>query len=147
MTPDIKHGLILGLSGFTAAAIGLAILLDPQAFYASYGVLLTPQPNLMSELRAPAANLAALGMIVLSGAVYQRMAQQAATLGATVFLAFAAGRLLSLILDGWPSESILVAFAIEIILGVLCLWVARRRKKADGAHGYGVVDLQKPNFS
>lgn len=129
MTFDFKRRIVLGFSGLTAASIGLAITMDPQAFYASYGIALVPQPNLMSELRAPAANLAVLGVIILSGALYQKAARLAALLGATVFSAFAAGRILSLILDGRPSNSVLAALGIEVVLALLCMWTVGQESR------------------
>ena len=134
-----RRRLVLGISGLAATTVGLAITLDPQAFYASYGIVLTPQPNLMSELRAPAANLAVLGLIILSGALYKRITHSAALLGTAVFLAFAMGRVVSLVLDGRPSDSILAALGIEVVLALLCLWVAApRRQRADKVSGAGV---------
>ena len=134
MTPELKHRLVLGMSGLTASIIGLAITLDPQSFYASYGIELLPQPSLMSELRAPAANLAVLGLIILCGAFYQKYTRNSARLGVTVFSAFAIGRTISFVLDGWPSDGILVAFAIEVLLASLCLWVVGvNTKSADPA--------------
>ncbi len=130
MKLELKPRLILGMSGLTAFAIGLAITLDPQSFYANYGIVLSPQPNLMSELRAPAANLAVLGLIILCGAFYKKLVQASALLGATVFSAFAVGRTISFVLDGWPSENILAAFAIEVLLAVLCLWVVGGNAKS-----------------
>jgi len=130
MTFELKRRFALGVSGLTAFAIGLAITLDPPSFYASYGIVLPPQPNLMSELRAPAANLAALGLIILFGAIYQKLTQASALLGVTVFSAFAIGRTISFALDGRPSESILTAFAIEIFLAMLCLWVVGGHTKS-----------------
>lgn len=134
-----RRRLVLGISGLAAITVGLAITLDPQAFYASYGIVLTPQPNLMSELRAPAANLAVLGLIILSGALYKRVMHSAALLGTAVFLAFAMGRVVSLVLDGRPSDSILAALGIEVVLALLCLWVAApRRQRAGKVSGAGV---------
>ncbi len=130
MKLELRGRLILGMSGLTAFAIGLAITLDPQSFYAHYGIVLSPQPNLMSELRAPAANLAVLGLIILCGAFYQKLVQASALLGATVFSAFTVGRTISFVLDGWPSENILAAFAIEVLLAVLCLWVVGGNAKS-----------------
>ncbi|MEM1075863.1 MAG: DUF4345 domain-containing protein [Pseudomonadota bacterium] len=120
---DFKRRFTLGMSGLMASIIGLAITLDPQSFYASYGIVLSPQPNLMSELRAPAANLTVLGLIILRGALHQKLVQTSAWLGVTVFSAFAIGRTISFVLDGWPSESILAAFAIEVLLAMLCFWI------------------------
>lgn len=135
MTFDFERRLVLGFSGLAAAAIGLAITLDPQAFYASYGIVLTPQPNLMSELRAPGANLAVLGVIILAGAFYKKIAHAAALLGTAVFFAFAAGRTASLFLDGRPSDGLLAALGIEVILAVSCLWVARQQGLSASAQG------------
>ena len=123
MTPELKRRLVLGVSGLTASIIGLAIALDPQSFYASYGIILSPQPNLMSELRAPAVNLAVLGLIILCGAFYQKLTRASALLGVTVFSAFAVGRTISFVLDGRPSDSILAALAIEVLLAMMCWWV------------------------
>ncbi|WP_170411537.1 DUF4345 domain-containing protein [Ruegeria arenilitoris] len=130
MKLELRGRLILGMSGLTAFAIGLAITLDPQSFYANYGIVLSPQPNLMSELRAPAANLAVLGLIILCGAFYQKLVQTSALLGVTVFSAFALGRTVSFVLDGLPSDSILAAFAIEVFLALLCLWVVGGNAKS-----------------
>lgn len=130
MTLDLKRRFALGMSGLTAFTIGLAITLDPHSFYASYGIVLSPQPNLMSELRAPAANLAALGLIILCGAFYQKLVQASAWLGVTVFSAFAIGRTISFALDGWPSDSILAAFAIEVVLAMMCWWVVDGNAKS-----------------
>ncbi|WP_170402155.1 DUF4345 domain-containing protein [Ruegeria arenilitoris] len=130
MKLELRRRLILGMSGLTAFAIGLAITLDPQSFYANYGIVLSPQPNLMSELRAPATNLAVLGLIILCGACYQKLVQTSALLGVTVFSAFALGRTISFVLDGLPSDSILAAFAIEVFLALLCLWVVGGNAKS-----------------
>ena len=45
--------ITLGISGITALVIGSFITLAPHAFYAGYGITLGPEPNLLSELRAP----------------------------------------------------------------------------------------------
>ncbi|SIS79521.1 protein of unknown function [Roseivivax lentus] len=117
----------LAVSGVTALGIGGAILAAPQAFYASYGIALGPDPNLLSELRAPAAGLAALGALMLAGirrAAFSRIAIAAAL---TVYLAFPAGRLVGLIVDGMPGGSILGALAIELAIAGLCLAAFRHR--------------------
>lgn len=132
--------IVLGLAGSTALVIGLAITCAPVAFYASYGIALTPQPNLMSELRAPGANLATLGLIILAGAFFQRMARTAAFLGAAVFIAFATGRVVSLIVDGRPADTVLAALGVEAALGVSCLLVARPKGlQRRGGQGSGLA--------
>ena len=55
--------IALGVAGITALGIGASILIAPYAFYASYGIVLAPNPSLLSELRAPGAGLAAFGAV------------------------------------------------------------------------------------
>ncbi|MBY6059005.1 DUF4345 domain-containing protein [Leisingera daeponensis] len=117
--------LTIGAAGLTAFGIGLAITLAPHSFYAGYGIDLGADPTLLSELRAPGANLAALGTVIFAGALRSGMARLSAMLGAIVFLAFAIGRVVSLALDGWPVAGVLAALAIELVIGLLCFFAVR----------------------
>ncbi|MBO6758487.1 MAG: DUF4345 domain-containing protein [Roseibium sp.] len=112
--------LVLGAAGITALGIGTAIAVAPAAFYAAYGIAFGTGPDLLSELRAPGANLAVLGALILAGAVRSRMMKLSAAVGAVVFLAYAAGRFVGVVLDGVPSDGIVFAMAIELVLGGLC---------------------------
>lgn len=111
----------LGISGITALMIGAFILVAPQAFYASYGITLAPDPNMLSELRGPGAGLAALGGLMLAGLARPGIAPVALAAALAVYLAFPVGRLVSLALDGVPGGSVLGALAIEIAIAALLL--------------------------
>ncbi|MGR3564284.1 MAG: DUF4345 domain-containing protein [Heliomarina sp.] len=113
--------LTLGVAGLTALGIGLAITLAPRVFYAGYGIELGADARLLSELRAPGASLASLGVVIFAGALRPGMARVSAALGAIVFLAFATGRIVSMAVDGWPGGSIMAALVIEVAIGLLCL--------------------------
>ncbi len=121
MSTTLLQKLTIGIAGVTALSIGLAITSAPSGFYASYGIEIGSDPNLMSELRAPGMNLAALGAVIFAGVIRPQMAHFSAALGALVFLAFALGRLVSIALDGMPESGILVALFIEIFVGGFCL--------------------------
>lgn len=125
MTTHLLARLVTGAAGLTALGVGIAILSDPTGFYAGYGIEIAANPDLLSELRAPGANLAALGAMIALGALRAAWTRRAAGLGAVVFLAFAFGRLASLALDGAPSEALTTALVIELIIGGLCLAAAR----------------------
>ena len=58
---------VLFVAGLTACAIGTFIAVSPQALYLSYGIDLRGNFDLLSELRAPGTNLAALGGLMLAG--------------------------------------------------------------------------------
>ena len=113
--------MTLGLSGITALAIGTFITLAPHAFYASYGIALEPDPNLLSELRAPGAGLAVFGALMLAGVVRAAMAPIALAVALTVFLAFPVGRIVGIVLDGMPSGSVIGALAFEVVVAALLL--------------------------
>ena len=119
MTMVLWRRLVLGAAGIIALGIGLAILSDPSGFYAGYGVDIGADPNLRSELRAPGANLAVLGAIILAGAVWSVWARISAILGAAVFLAYGVGRVVSMALDGYPGQGLVEAAVIEFVIGLL----------------------------
>jgi hypothetical protein len=116
----------LGAAGITSLGIGAFILAAPHTFYASYGIALGQDPSLLSELRAPAAGLTAFGGVMLAGIVRPLLRQAAMVAALTVFLAFPAGRVLSLVADGVPSGGILGALVLELAIAGLCLCAFRR---------------------
>ena len=113
--------IILGFAGFIAFAIGSFITLAPVAFYAGYGITLDHDPNLLNELRGPGANLAALGAVVMAGLFIQSLTKTSIAIALVIFLAFPVGRVIGIMADGMPSESVLAALAIEIVVGALLL--------------------------
>jgi len=117
----------LGISGMTALGIGAFILAAPHTFYANYGITLGNDASLLSELRAPAAGLAALGVLMLAGLVRSAFSPVAIAAALTVFLAFPAGRLIGLMVDGMPSGGIIGALVLELAIAALCLTAFRRR--------------------
>lgn len=115
--------IVLGAAGIIAVAIGLALTFTPHGFYTGYGRDIGTDPIRLSELRAAGANLAGLGAVIAVGAALPALTRLSAALGTLVFWAFALGRGISLMLDGWPGNSIASAFVIELTLGALCLIV------------------------
>lgn len=127
MKPTLIEKIALGLSGLTSLTIGAFILFAPRAFYASYGITLGEDANLLSELRAPGAGLAGFGILMLLGIQRHAVLTVAMAVALTVFIAFPVGRLVGLAVDGVPSSSVIGALAVELIIAVLCLAAFRRR--------------------
>lgn len=132
--------IALGISGVTALAIGTVITLAPHTFYASYGIELGQDPNLVNELRAPGAGLAVFGALILAGIVRTAMAPISLAVALTVFLAFPAGRIVGIVLDGMPSGSVIGALAFEIIIAGLML-AAFKPTRTAGSSRERFVDL------
>lgn len=127
MRPSLLEKIALGLSGLTALTIGAFILFAPHAFYASYGITLTQDASLLSELRAPGAGLAGFGLLMLLGIWRHRILPVAIAVALTVFIAFPAGRLVGLAVDGMPSGSVVGALVVELVIAALCLAAFRKR--------------------
>ena len=125
--------ITLGIGGVTALAIGTMITLAPHAFYASYGITLGQDPNLLNELRAPGAGLAVFGALMLAGIVRAAMAPIALAVALTVFLAFPVGRIVGIVMDGMPSGSVIGALAFEIIIAALLLAAFKPTRTADSS--------------
>ncbi len=130
----------LGIGGITAVAIGACITLAPHTFYGSYGITLGQDPNLLSELRAPGAGLAVLGAIMLAGMIRANIRPVALAVALTVYLAFPAGRIVGIVVDGMPSGGIIGALAVEIIIAGLLL-VAFKPRRVMSSDSGRFVDL------
>ena len=130
MTLNRFEKLALGLSGVTALGIGAFILAAPHAFYAGYGIPLGDDVNLLSEFapRAPGSPPSAPSCWPGSSGV--RSSQAAIIAALTVFLAFPAGRVVGIVVDGMPSSGILGALALELALAGLCLLAFFHRFRA-----------------
>ena len=131
--------ITLGIGGVTALAIGTMITLAPHAFYASYGITLGQDPNLLNELRAPGAGLAVFGALMLAGVVRAAMAPIALAVALTVYVAFPVGRIVGIAMDGMPSSSVIGALVFEIIIAGLLLAAFKLRTTGSGRERF--VDL------
>lgn len=111
----------LGTAGALATGIGAALTVAPAAVLAGSGIVLAPDPNLLSELRAPGAGLVGLGLVMLAGLRHTALRPMALIAAAIVFLGYPLGRLVGIAVDGRPSGAILSALAAEI---AVALWLA-----------------------
>ena len=64
---------------------------------------------------------------MLAGIVRRALQLASVVAALTVFLAFPAGRVLSLVADGMPSSAILGALVLELAIAAMCLAAFRRR--------------------
>ncbi|GEK21874.1 DUF4345 domain-containing protein [Cellulomonas xylanilytica] len=112
---------LLVVAGAVAVVVGAAVLLTPVAFSASYGVVLGSDADALSERRAPGAGLLVIGGLLVAGAFVARLRFTALLAGTLVYLAYGLARVLSLVLDGRPTDGLLVAGVVELAIGAACL--------------------------
>lgn len=113
--------LVLLLAGLGASGIALAIQIAPEMFYASYGIELGGNSNLINELKAPAGALLLAGVLILAGSIRVRLIVLSTAIAAAVYLSFGLSRVLSMIIDGVPHDALVSAAVAEVAIGTICL--------------------------
>lgn len=122
--------ILLLASGLLALGIGGALLLDPVGFEAGAGIELGRNASLLSEMRAQGGALLAGGVLIMTGAFVPAMTRASAVVAATVLLAYGLARVLGIMLDGTPSDTLLAATAVELGLGGATLGALFRSRQA-----------------
>jgi len=72
--------------------------------------------------------LVLFGLVMLAAVVIPRIRTVALWAAAILYLSYGLGRIVSVVLDGVPHVNLLAALAIEIVVGLLCLYVLRARR-------------------
>ena len=120
MNPVVTKS-ILGLSGALLLIIGAAVLFTPETFATANGIALGDDPSLKSEYRAPGGMLVASAVFVLLGAVRRRYMRSAFALAALIYGSYGIARLIGIGADGMPSEGLVQAMIVELLIGSICL--------------------------
>ncbi len=117
---------ILLLSGVVPVVVGGAILFAPTAFFAASGIVLSESSSLLSEIRAPGGALVTSGLLVMSGAFVPRLTFTSTVISTVMYLSYAASRILSMVVDGMPTGTLVNATILELVLGLVGLFALTR---------------------
>lgn len=131
MEKNIFIKALLIISGFIGIWIGYSLLFSPVAFEASAGINLGEDTNLLSEIRAPAGLLLVSGIIIILGAFFSKLTIYSIQLSCLIYLSYGLSRLVSIIFDGFPSEPLQIALFVELLVGLICLFVLLRFYKKE----------------
>ena len=115
-----KTKLYLILAGVVLLLVGGFIGLMPQEYMGKFEVT-AYQQDLMSELRGMGGSLFIFGTFVLLGGIVKQIETTALSVATLMYSAFSIFRFIGIIVDGLPSEGILVALAIEVIFAAFGL--------------------------
>jgi len=122
---------LLVAAGLILLAVGAAILLAPVSFHASGGVELSPDPSLLSEIRAPGGSLAAFGALMVTGAFVRRLTAISALGGTLIYLSYGLSRVFGMAVDGVPSGQLVGVTVLELAVGLACAGAAFKLAKAE----------------
>ncbi|WP_028980042.1 DUF4345 domain-containing protein [Sporocytophaga myxococcoides] len=115
--------IFLFAAGLIGMIIGASLLIIPIAFEASAGIRLDNEVNILSEVRAPGGTLMAAGILIASGAFVSGMTYISIVLAALFYLSYGLSRTISIILDGLPTDTLVMATVSEIIIGLISLYL------------------------
>ena len=123
---------VLAGSGALLGLIGGAMLTKTRSFLETSGVEIAADPSLLSELKAPSGLLIIAAALMLAGSMRFRFANLGLVTGSVVYGSYALARIAGMVLDGLPSESLVIATVIELgLAGLLALLRLRNRKTAE----------------
>ncbi len=114
--------IVLIVSGLVATIIGAAILFAPVAFYAAYGIEIADNFGLLNEIRASGGAVLASGLLIMSGAFVDKLAFTAIVVSTLLYLPYGLSRVMSIVIDGMPVEGFVQAAALEIVIGLVCVF-------------------------
>ena len=120
------------ISGLILAGVGGVIVFMPVAFYANNGIELGGNISLLSEIRASGSALLASGTLVMSGAFVAKLAFASAVVSSLVYLSYGLSRILSMAVDGMPAEGLVQAAALEIAIGLACVFALSKYRENEG---------------
>ena len=123
MKNSIVVKTVLILSGLIASGIGGTIVFHPVAFYATYGIELAGNISLFNEIRAPGGALLASGILIMLGAFVDKLTFTSVVVSTLLYLSYGLSRIVSMTIDGMPAEGLVQAAALEIVIGLVCVFV------------------------
>ncbi len=122
---EIIKIIVLVLSGLLLMMVGLMRMTNPVKTYAkNSGIALGNEVDLLNEIRGASALMFCGGIIILLGTIISVLTTSSFVVATLIFLGFAVGRLLSVVVDGKPNKQLVTGLITEIVLGaanVFCL--------------------------
>lgn len=116
----------LVICGIIGIYVGIEILFFPVTFYKDSGIEIGGNVSLMNELRASGGSLLACGTLVALGAFWVKLRFTAIVLSSLLYLSYGFSRVFSMVVDGMPEEILLYVAALEITIGLICLFALIR---------------------
>lgn len=127
--PQIKK-LVLHSAAFGLAIIGAVYLVAPGAMFSLYGISMETATELSMVRSAYGGVFIAFAMLFAAGAFNPQLSNTALYALCAFMGGFAAGRVVSLVLDGAPHPLLIVILAVEIFYAVAAVVLLRAPRNA-----------------
>lgn len=105
------------LSSIIGLYVGVGLLFFPISFQAQSEIILGDNISLLSDTRASGAVIVFASLLILLGIFRKDWTYISLLVSSLIFLSYGIGRILSLLLDGMPSQGLFVAMILELLIG------------------------------
>ncbi|MEM7186224.1 MAG: DUF4345 domain-containing protein [Bacteroidota bacterium] len=124
--------IYLFLSGLILTAVGGLTTFNPINVKANEGIEIAGNASALNDVRSFGMLLLATALLSFLGSFRSSIRKTASIITFLLFLSLGLGRLLSIILDGMPSDGIVKATGLEFILGFagLALFLIHQKKQS-----------------
>lgn len=131
MKRSLALNIFLLLSGLIGVVVGVAILFFPGPFYATSHIELGGNISLLNEIRAPGGSLLVTGILVMLGVFVERLTYTSLVVSTLTYLAYGLSRILSMAVDGLPTMDFIIVAALEIVIGLIGVFVWANFRKTE----------------
>ncbi|WP_196885367.1 DUF4345 domain-containing protein [Aureivirga sp. CE67] len=123
--------IFLVISGLILAFIGGSTLIIPTEMKTTAAIEINGNVNLLNDVRAFGMLVLSVGILTISGAFNKKLTFTSNLTSSLLFLTLGLGRLISIIVDGMPVDSLQKATGLEFVLGIigLILFLKNRNKQ------------------
>jgi hypothetical protein len=123
--------IYLFISGLILTVIGTLTTFNPVNIKANEGIEIAGNSSALNDVRSFGMLLLATALLLFLGSFKSSLRKSASILSFLLFLSLGIGRSLSTILDGAPSDGMIKATGLELILGItgLFLFISNSKKQ------------------
>ena len=118
MKNSVVLKIILGIAGIMFTGVGIFSTFNPIAFVARNRVDISTQITLLNDYRGTGGVLLGAWIIILLGVFLEKVRFTSTLLVAVLYTTFALGRFVSVIADGMPTETLMKATVVELVVGL-----------------------------
>ncbi len=122
---EITNIITLSISGLLLIYGGTSRISNPvKTYLKNSGIKLDNEVNVLNEARGVSSVMLFSGIIILLGTIIPALTITSFTVAILLFLGFAFGRSLSIVVDGKPNKLLIQGLGTEIVLGavnIFCL--------------------------
>ena len=112
--------ITLSLSGLLLLFVsGMRISNPIKAYLKNSGIKLENDVDLLNEMRGVSGLMLSGAVIILLGTILPTITLTSLTVAALIFVGFAIGRVLSMVLDGKPNKQLVQGLMFELVFGAL----------------------------